>query len=142
MADPAVAAGRADPRYEIRDATVWALVLLGFLLCLMIAFTLFGSDLLVSYFAGRQSGTVPVSMSTTSPEPPQPRLQTNPSRDLGEMRRAEDVLLHSYGWIDRQTGTVRIPIDRAIDVLAAQQLGPHPQSPSSGEKRTTPQGSR
>jgi len=136
MADPAVAAGSANPRYEVRDARVWALVLFGFLLCLIVAFTLFGSDLIVSHFAGGQLRTSPTSTIKTSTEPPKPRLQTDPSRDLGEMRRAEDVLLHSYGWIDRQTGTVRIPIDRAIDILAAQQLGQHPQSSSSGEERT------
>ena len=50
--------------------------------------------------------------------PPQPRLQTEPLGDLAQLRAAEDVALHGYGWVDRQAGIVRIPIERAIDLVA------------------------
>ena len=38
------------------------------------------------------------------------------------MRAAEDQMLTSYGWVDPQNGVVRIPIDRAIDLLAQRGL--------------------
>ena len=38
------------------------------------------------------------------------------------MRRAEDALLKNYGWIDQKTGIVRIPVDRAIELLAKRGL--------------------
>ena len=50
-------------------------------------------------------------------------------RDLQEMLAAEDKLLHSYGWVDQQHGMVRIPIDRAIDLLAQRGL---PSRPAAG----------
>lgn len=50
--------------------------------------------------------------------PPLPRLQADPIKDLHELRKAEHDILTSYGWIDRDAGTVRIPIDRAMALLA------------------------
>jgi hypothetical protein len=52
--------------------------------------------------------------------PPEPRLQVHPVKDLRELREAEDNLLDHYGWVDKNAGVVRIPIERAIDLLAAK----------------------
>ena len=51
--------------------------------------------------------------------PPQPRLQVNPWRDITEYRTAQEEILTSYGWVDRQAGIVRIPIERAMEMVAA-----------------------
>ena len=66
----------------------------------------------------------PVSpLAATLPEvPPEPRLQVTPAVDLATARAREDALLSSYGWIDAKSGLVRIPIDRAIEVLAERGL--------------------
>ncbi len=56
--------------------------------------------------------------------PPEPRLQVHAQEDLKEMRRQEDAVLNSYGWIDRRNGIVRIPIDRAMELLAQRGLPP------------------
>ena len=40
------------------------------------------------------------------------------------MRRHEAKLLEHYTWVDKNAGTVRIPVDRAIELLAAKGL-PH-----------------
>ncbi len=53
---------------------------------------------------------------------PEPRLQAEPVQDLQTWRAAEDHLLHSYGWIDQNAGVVRIPIERAMDLLATRGL--------------------
>jgi hypothetical protein len=52
--------------------------------------------------------------------PPEPRLQVHPLRDLRELRQAENDILEHYGWVDKSAGVVRIPIARAIDLLAAR----------------------
>jgi hypothetical protein len=52
--------------------------------------------------------------------PPEPRLQTDPLADLARLRAAEDDQLHGYAWVDRQAGRVRIPIERAMEILAAR----------------------
>jgi len=63
--------------------------------------------------------------------PPEPRLQPNPNFDMLTLRTEEDALLSSYGWADRTTGKVRIPIDRAMDLIAAQGLGAQSAAPTA-----------
>jgi len=46
--------------------------------------------------------------------PPGPGLQTSPERDLQQFRGEEDKRLNTYYWIDKQKGTVHLPIDEAI----------------------------
>jgi hypothetical protein len=50
--------------------------------------------------------------------PPEPRLQTNPREDLRRLHEQEDALLNGWAWVDRSAGTARIPIDRAMALLA------------------------
>ena len=60
------------------------------------------------------------SMQQTAP--PGPLLQAAPAEDMTAMRAENDRLLQHAGWVDRAQGTVRVPIDVAIDVLAARGL--------------------
>ncbi len=57
-------------------------------------------------------------------EPPEPRLQTRPAPDLKAIRADEDALLNRYNWIDAQKGLVRIPVSRAMELVAKEGL-PH-----------------
>lgn len=72
--------------------------------------------------------TTPVAL------PPPPRLQTNPTADLQQLREVENAKLNSYGWIDKSAGVVRIPIDRAMDLLAQRGLPARGESEDSGGK--------
>ena len=56
------------------------------------------------------------------PLPPAPRLQTHPFMDVQQLRREEQRFLNRYTWVDRGAGVVRIPVDRAIEVLAERGL--------------------
>jgi hypothetical protein len=63
-------------------------------------------------------------MPPTSPSQPYfpfPREQPDPLADLTALRAREETELNSYGWINKTTGVVRIPIERAIDILATRQ---------------------
>jgi hypothetical protein len=53
---------------------------------------------------------------------PAPKLQPDPVADLNKFRLSEEEKLNSYGWVDQKAGTVHIPIEKAIDVLAKQGL--------------------
>jgi hypothetical protein len=53
---------------------------------------------------------------------PQPQLQTEPVTDLEKYRATEDAKLNSYGWIDKQAGIIRIPIERAMQLIAQRGL--------------------
>lgn len=59
---------------------------------------------------------------------PTPRLQTDDGdQDVADMHAREDLLLNHYSWIDRSKGTVRIPISRAMQLIAQRGLPVAPQ---------------
>jgi len=53
---------------------------------------------------------------------PAPRLQANAVADMNELRTQEELTLSSYGWTDQANGKVHIPIERAMDMVAASGL--------------------
>lgn len=52
--------------------------------------------------------------------PPQPRLQTAPEQDMAALKSTETTLLGSYGWVDKQAGVARMPVNQAMQALATQ----------------------
>jgi hypothetical protein len=56
-------------------------------------------------------------------------LQTTPIPDLKAIRAAEEQVLTTYGWVDRQQGVVRIPIARAMDILVQHGLPVRAEAP-------------
>ncbi len=53
---------------------------------------------------------------------PSPQLEVNERTELNEIRLHEEDTLSTYGWVDQKAGTVHIPIDRAMDLLAQRGL--------------------
>ena len=70
--------------------------------------------------------------------PPAPRLQTYPFDDVKAFRREEAKLLDHYSWIDKNAGTVRIPVSRAIELLAGKGLPHRAAPPARGAHRRLP----
>jgi len=66
----------------------------------------------------------PIEQASPQQPPPEPRLQVAPVDDMRAMREDEDHRLQTAGWVDRQQGIVRVPIDVAIDVVAARGVAP------------------
>ncbi|HWZ86889.1 MAG TPA: hypothetical protein VN032_11850 [Thermoanaerobaculia bacterium] len=60
---------------------------------------------------------------------PQPRLQIHPVLHWTDFQAVERERLDSYGWMDRSSGAVHIPIDRAIELIAQRGVGPLPAAP-------------
>jgi len=50
--------------------------------------------------------------------PPSPRLQTQPFRDVYQLKQEQLQKLHSYGWVDESSGAVHIPIDEAMRLIS------------------------
>jgi hypothetical protein len=65
---------------------------------------------------------VPRTRRATPAPPPGPRLQVSAPADLEAFRAREEMELHSYGWINRTSGVVRIPIEKAMDLVLQQGL--------------------
>jgi hypothetical protein len=71
---------------------------------------------------------------------PTPRLQIDDgNEEIAEMHAREDLLLNNYSWIDQASGRVRIPITRAMQLVAEQGLPVAaeeraPESPMAGDR--------
>ncbi len=65
--------------------------------------------------------------------PPEPRLQITPRADAAEFRAQEDALLNGYSWVNRETGTVRIPIAEAMKMTLQRGL-PAREQPAGQQK--------
>ena len=72
--------------------------------------------------AAEKTAVYPLAVGQARPLSPPPRLQNYPFRDVRDLRREEERLLTTYEWVDKNAGTVRLPIARAIDVVAALGL--------------------
>ena len=66
---------------------------------------------------------------------PRPALQTDDVRDMNSLRRVNNEQLNSYGYVDQKAGVAHIPIDKAMEQLAAQGLPsqPAPQQPAAAQ---------
>ncbi len=111
--------------HERKDVDVTSLITIAFLLflsCVIIFFVVWG---MMHYFKlhepAKTAGQANLPV-TTAEEFPKPRVQVKGAVDLAKLRAAEDANLDSYGWIDRNSGTVRIPIDRAMQLLLERGL--------------------
>jgi hypothetical protein len=82
--------------------------------------------LLFMFFAAREAQRVapefPLSAGQQDRVPPEPRLQTNPRQDLRDLRRGEDAILSTYGWVDKNAGIVRIPVADAMKLIVQRGL--------------------
>ena len=70
--------------------------------------------------ASRPQPVAPVAAVGPSLLPPAPRLQVSPAEDLREMRQREEREMASYAWEDRPAGFIRIPLERALEIVARQ----------------------
>ncbi len=110
----------------------------GFGIGLLVAFMVSVAAMwgLFVYFKVREDNlrpkNVPAMMSQKPMLPPEPRLQADPVMELDKMHASEEMLLTSYGWVDSAKGTVHIPIDQAINMVAQKGL-PVKLSPQGGD---------
>lgn len=118
---PTVGAG-----HELRDVHAAPVALSALALAALCAAVFVAMFVLFTLYAGREARrtTAPSPLAGTygMKEPPEPRLQTSPIEDLKMLRARDDAALHHYAWVDREAGVVRIPIERAIELLAQRGL--------------------
>jgi hypothetical protein len=54
---------------------------------------------------------------------PTPRVQTDDgNQDVADLHAREDLLLSNYSWADQSQGKVRIPIERAMELITQRGL--------------------
>lgn len=72
--------------------------------------------------------------------PPEPRLQgvpghvNDPQQDHRDKIAADEKANQSYGWVDKQAGTARIPVDEAMKIIVSKGL-PSVPAPAAEKKK-------
>lgn len=113
--------------HERRDINVFQIsafgigLALGFIIVVFAMWAMF--DYLFSYENAKNANNPNASMMNERTQPPKPHLEPEPGEampkvQLKNMHADEAAILDSYGWVDQSKGTVRIPIDQAIDLVA------------------------
>jgi hypothetical protein len=131
-----------DSGHEHTDANVWMIV--------QFAIWLTGTAVVVHvlmwlmflwFVDAREAVTPPEFPLVVGQEqrlPAGPRLQRFPANEMVEFRQQENSDLTTYGWIDRNAGTVHIPIAEAMRLTverglpARTQAAPGSEGSSSG----------
>jgi hypothetical protein len=93
---------------------------------------------LFGYFArsGNPGSFVAAPFAGTRPLPLPPRIQPDPGVDLQNYYQSQQGLLNSFGWVDRQNGIVRLPIDRAMKLLLERGLPANPENTAPPQNRS------
>jgi len=136
---------QTDPGYEVADVrpnAIWVAAA-GLVVCVVVVFLCITwmFHYLVRRDLAAQKGSamdrITEAVAATRPQYPAPRLQVAPHVDLAALRSREEAELNGYGWVDRKAGAVRIPIDRAMDLIVQRGL-PVRGQPNAPKPRFTP----
>jgi hypothetical protein len=119
-----------EPSYEKGDVHFRGVLIFAVTLAIGVVLTLFLVGGMIAFLAQHPPSSQRASPTgTLSVEPPPPVLQAQPWEQLHRYREEQGRILLSYSWIDRNAGVVRIPIERAMELVV--ERGP---LPSAGER--------
>jgi hypothetical protein len=119
-------AGSEARGHEQSDVSMRPIVIGTIGLVVLIAVAAGSMRVLFDYFLAREMRHSPAANPLAAAEgerlPPQPRLLPQPSEQLRALRAREDEMLSTYDWVDRDKRVVRIPIERAMELIAQRGL--------------------
>jgi hypothetical protein len=140
MADQRLNVDNPEVHHETTDVNFRGIVVFGVGLVIAAAFIHFAVWILFRVLADahahRGPMEYPLAATLERRVPPSPRLQPSPPdwrtprEDLRDFRRQEDEILSTYGWADKTSGAVRIPIGEAMKLTVERGLPAR-----SGQKR-------
>ncbi len=112
-------------RHEARDVHFFEIVLFGLILVLVALIIHIVLWRLMEYYAAREARqkqpVYPLAARERGQLPAEPVLEgLAPQRKTLAEQRAKESRLHSYGWVDPKAGSVHIPIERAMELVAGK----------------------
>jgi hypothetical protein len=69
-----------------------------------------------------QTQVYPLAAGQGDRLPPFPRFQENPQQELQELRAKQKAQLEGYGWVNKEAGVARIPIEEAMKMVIERGL--------------------
>lgn len=117
--------------YERRDANVGALIQFAFWMAVVLALVLLSMKWTFDYLKKAEplgATSSPLVKEGARELPPSPRLQVQPHQELVDYCAAQQEAVSSYGWVNNESGVVRVPVDRAMELVLARGLPTRPAS--------------
>ncbi len=125
--------------YERRDANakwIFSVVIVLFVIWVAVEAILFGiQSWLKHQLAPGDPWRVAAGAARPANNPPGPQLQVSPPADWQTFFARQETEANTYGWVNRTAGVVRVPIERAMDLVLQQGL---PVRTNSNANRTGP----
>jgi len=124
MSDPHATNGHAAHSHEKSDASPGSVAGFELALLLLCAVSMALMAGLFYYLTERETvaDTSRSPLAVERQAPPAPNLQISPAAGLEQLRAEEETRLHTYGWVDQEQQTVRIPVDKAMDIVAERGM--------------------
>ncbi|MGO8953609.1 MAG: hypothetical protein ACLPWS_07245 [Rhodomicrobium sp.] len=120
-------------KHEPGGIAVWPIVAIAASFTLFVAAGVAG---LYLYYAWSTRDVAP-----PFPRPfPKPQLQSTPLSDLHTLQQRQEAQLKGYAWVDRDRGIIRIPIQRALQMIAARGADAYNPVTSGGAPENAPGG--
>jgi hypothetical protein len=69
-----------------------------------------------------QTQVYPLAAGQQDRLPPFPRFQQDPQQELQDLRAKQKALLEGYGWVNKEVGVARIPIEDAMRMVVERGL--------------------
>ena len=112
--------------HEASDVNVSAVLRFGAGLFGVAAIVLLLLSWLMGVYAGQhqraQTQVFPMAAGQQDRRPPEPRLQDNPQQELRDLRAKQEGKLNGYGWVNKEAGIARIPIEEAMRMVVQKGL--------------------
>ena len=115
----------SQPDHERKDVDVTSLFTIVLTLFVSCAVIFLVVTIMIRSFSTAEPPKTAVQANLPAPHSEEfsgPRLEVKPGASLADLHAAEAADLNSYGWIDRTAGKVRIPIDRAMQLILQRGL--------------------
>ena len=144
--------GNGHGSYEHQDLQVSGVLYFFLALVVVVALCIFGLRGFYAFLDHRERVTQPAvnPLVTNVPEDtrhvapgypqsafPNPKLEEDERGQLNNISMNVEKELYSYGWVDEKAGTVHIPIERAMDLIAQRGLPVRGQGGTDGATAKT-----
>ena len=134
MAEHLEGPGNSDRRYEDSNVSVKQLFAFAMGIVALVLVGVAVSAVTFKFFVNHTPmgpSASPFEKEDARDMPPDLRLQTRAPEDLKDYRDSQDKILAGYGWVDSKAGIVRIPVQRAMDLLLEKGYPSRGSAPSA-----------
>jgi hypothetical protein len=140
MSEPLEGTEHSQRGYEDSDVSLGQLFAFAGGVAALVVLGVLGSAVVFHFFVRHQPLGPPASpFEDVRTVPPEPRLQTTAPLDLRSYRADQEKILEEYAWVDSHASIVRIPVDRAMDLLLEKGYPVRGSSSAEGGPAKTPQ---